>query len=324
MSPHPIWVSLLVGLLLSCLPMVGTEPEPEPEAGGQQTPESPSSNCSDLTVKLEFSTRVVEHEYIVTFTGYFSAKARSLYITSALRNAVDGALEWYIVPRENPASDYPSDFELVHIRRASHSNLLTLEDHPYIKRVTPQRKVFRTLKYTPSEPSAPCNDTRWTEKWQSWQTSRPLRRTSLSIGSGFWHATGRHSSRRLLRAIPRHVAQILQADVLWQMGHTGLSEKHPHFKNVKERTNWTNEKTLDDGLGHGTFVAGVIASMRECQGFAPDSELHIFRVFTNNQVSYTSWFLDAFNYAILKKIDVLNLSIGGPDFMDHPFVDKTK
>lgn len=41
-----------------------------------------------------------------------------------------------------------------------------------------------------------------------------------------------------------------------------------------------------------------------------------------NQVSYTSWFLDAFNYAILKKIDVLNLSIGGPDFMDHPFVDK--
>lgn len=38
------------------------------------------------------------------------------------------------------------------------------------------------------------------------------------------------------------------------------------------------------GLGHGTFVAGVIASMRECQGFAPDSELHIFRVFTNSQV----------------------------------------
>lgn len=44
--------------------------------------------------------------------------------------------------------------------------------------------------------------------------------------------------------------------------------------------------------------------------------------FEMNQVSYTSWFLDAFNYAILKKMDVLNLSIGGPDFMDHPFVDK--
>jgi membrane-bound transcription factor site-1 protease len=39
-------------------------------------------------------------------------------------------------------------------------------------------------------------------------------------------------------------------------------------------------------------------------------------------VSYTSWFLDAFNYAIMKKINVLNLSIGGPDFLDLPFVDK--
>lgn len=66
---------------------------------------------------------------------------------------------------------------------------------------------------------------------------------------------------------------------------SGLSKTHPHFKNIKERTNWASEKTLDDGLGHGTFVAGVIASSKECLGFAPDSELYIFRVFTNNQVS---------------------------------------
>lgn len=39
---------------------------------------------------------------------------------------------------------------------------------------------------------------------------------------------------------------------------------------------------------------------------------------------YTSWFLDAFNYAIYMKIHVLNLSIGGPDFMDHPFVEKVR
>ena len=30
---------------------------------------------------------------------------------------------------------------------------------------------------------------------------------------------------------------------------TGLAENHPHFKKgrIKDRTNWTNEKTLDDG-----------------------------------------------------------------------------
>lgn len=98
--------------------------------------------------KLTF-TLSVSPEYIVAFTGYFSAKARSLYISSALRNAGDTELEWHIVARENPASDFPSDFELVHIRQASPSSLSNLEEHPYIKRVTPQRKVFRTLKYIP-------------------------------------------------------------------------------------------------------------------------------------------------------------------------------
>lgn len=39
------------------------------------------------------------------------------------------------------------------------------------------------------------------------------------------------------------------------------------------------------GLGHGTFVAGVIASYKDCLGFAPDADLYIFRVFTNKQVS---------------------------------------
>lgn len=143
-----------------------------------------------------------------------------------------------------------------------------------------------------------------------------------------------HTNRRLLRAtVPRQITTMLKADGLWSMKitgqgirvavfDTGLAKDHPHFKRVKERTNWTNEKSLDDGVSHGTFVAGVIASSKECLGFAPDAELHIYRVFTNNQVSYTSWFLDAFNYAILKKIHVLNLSIGGPDFLDHPFVDK--
>ena len=28
---------------------------------------------------------------------------------------------------------------------------------------------------------------------------------------------------------------------------TGLHKQHPHFKNIKDRTNWTNEKSMDDG-----------------------------------------------------------------------------
>lgn len=40
---------------------------------------------------------------------------------------------------------------------------------------------------------------------------------------------------------------VIGAGVRVAVFDTGLSEKHPHFKNVKERTNWTNERTLDDG-----------------------------------------------------------------------------
>lgn len=53
----------------------------------------------------------------------------------------------------------------------------------------------------------------------------------------------------------------------------------------QERTNWTNEDTLNDNLGHGTFVAGVIAGQDAgCLGFAPDTEIYAFRVFTDAQV----------------------------------------
>lgn len=273
--------------------------------------------CCNLTttenVVVEQSSKIVENEYIVTFNGYYKNQARANYINSALNSS--GISKWKILSRENPASDYPSDFDVVILEDTDKlTGLNALSDHPSVKRVTSQRMVLRTLKFINND-----------------NTKR--QRNSLSSNNQFWQTANRHSSRRLFRAIPRQITSVLQADSLWNMGitgkgikvavfDTGLSKNHPHFRKIKERTNWTNEKTLDDGLGHGTFVAGVIASSKECLGFAPDSELHIFRVFTNNQVSYTSWFLDAFNYAILKKINVLNLSIGGPDFKDHPFVDK--
>ncbi|KAF5829056.1 membrane-bound transcription factor site-1 protease [Dunaliella salina] len=124
---------------------------------------------------------------------------------------------------------------------------------------------------------------------------------------------GSSGQRRLLGRIS--VTSMLQADRIWELGYSGHG--------VKGRSDWTHQRAFSDGLGHGSFVAGVISSnAKECPGFAPDVELHTFKVFTDDQVSYTSWFLDAFNYAIFSKVNIINLSIGGPDFLDHPFVDK--
>ncbi|XP_053212720.1 membrane-bound transcription factor site-1 protease-like [Panonychus citri] len=302
-----------------------------------ETIEDTNFKCkSKERITVDYSSHAVKNEYIVTFNHLYKSSARKRFISSALSSCIDFLNSWTIIPRTNPASLHPSDFDVVHLSSHNLSSIITaLKRHPNIKNVTPQRLIIRSLKVI--NESAEEEDDSDLKDRTSWFSSRTFKsRQSLSWLNGWsfdYNSGSTNTRRHLLRAIPRQITATLRADQLWAMGitgtgvkvavfDTGLPKNHPHFKKVKERTNWTNEKTFDDGLGHGTFVAGVIASGKECLGFAPDAELHIYRVFTNNQVSYTSWFLDAFNYAILKKINVLNLSIGGPDFMDHPFVDK--
>ncbi len=41
---------------------------------------------------------------------------------------------------------------------------------------------------------------------------------------------------------------------------------------------------MQDTIGHGSFVAGVIAAARGCLGSAPDAMIHTYRVFTSAQV----------------------------------------
>ncbi|GMF39500.1 unnamed protein product [Phytophthora fragariaefolia] len=121
---------------------------------------------------------------------------------------------------------------------------------------------------------------------------------------------------------------------LWERGFKGQGVKVGIFDtglssstltNVKERINWTHEPKNTDSVGHGTFVAGVISGTDpKCPGIAPESELFVFRMFTGEQLIFTSWYLDAFNYALFKGINIVNLSTGGPDFRDLPFVDKVQ
>jgi len=296
-------------------------------------------------VEETFRSEVVLDEVIVKFTGFYTSKARRGFIGAALAGL---EAPFRILERNNPMSKYPSDFDVLSLGTdVAEKATMALQEHPLVKSITPQRRVTRTLnvRRNQHEEDLATEEEEVDESWLPLCDRPPCvapvegvgiltrGRRRLSFGSSFWSSVGRRNGRKLLRALPKQITTIAQADLLWDMGvtgkgvkvavfDTGLSKTHPHFRKIRERTNWTNEKTLDDGLGHGTFVAGVIASSAECLGFAPDAELHVFRVFTNNQVSYTSWFLDAFNYAIMRRINVLNLSIGGPDFLDLPFVDK--
>ena len=61
----------------------------------------------------------------------------------------------------------------------------------------------------------------------------------MSFG-GWWNSAGRHQSRRLLRAVPRQVTAMLQADILWEMGVTGAGVRVAIFDTGQSLRKWLN------------------------------------------------------------------------------------
>ncbi|GAY56357.1 subtilisin-like protease SBT6.1 [Citrus sinensis] len=290
----------------------------------------PSPSPIQTPTQNQNQTRISCNNYIVRFREYKTAEDHCSYLKS--RITPDG---WKWIERKNPASKYPTDFGLISVEESAKQGLIEeIERLNLVKDVSVDSSYKRGLLGGAFEDGK----------------KRPGKIfTSMSFNEGE-HYTATTSNctinwRRHLLMQRSQVTSLFGADALWGKGYTGakvkmaifdtgIRENHPHFRNIKERTNWTNEDTLNDNLGHGTFVAGVVAGQdAECLGFAPDTEIYAFRVFTDAQdyenfvfsllqVSYTSWFLDAFNYAIATNIDVLNLSIGGPDYLDLPFIEK--
>jgi membrane-bound transcription factor site-1 protease len=102
-----------------------------------------------------------------------------------------------------------------------------------------------------------------------------------------------------------------------------MKDKNKGDLRVAKIIDFTFDEDAVDKIGHGTFISSVVGSLNEdCPGIAPDAEIYIFKLFTEKRVSFTSWFLDAFNYVLDNDIDIINLSNGSSDFLDEPFIDK--
>lgn len=105
------------------------------------------SSCQDTQeVQVIFSSSIVENEYIIKFNGYYKARARESYIGAALNSA--DVRNWRIILRDNAASIYPSDFDIVHLKESDkYEGLRAVSNHPLVKTVSPQRLIRRTLKF---------------------------------------------------------------------------------------------------------------------------------------------------------------------------------
>lgn len=66
---------------------------------------------SRRTCKLNSNYLFCVSEYIVAFKGYYKSSARNKFIAAALNGTE--IQKWHILERNNPASDYPSDFDVV-------------------------------------------------------------------------------------------------------------------------------------------------------------------------------------------------------------------
>ncbi|KAH0752445.1 hypothetical protein KY285_005593 [Solanum tuberosum] len=182
-------------------------------------------------------------------------------------------------------------------------------------------KMFTAMSFSEDQNYAVANTSKLKISWNRHllMQASPLMHSIRKLAQSFARDTSCVSSYGLyvgvaipllVERIKSQVTSLLGAHELWSKGITGAKVKmaifdtgiragHLHFRNIKERTNWTNEDTLNDNVGHGTFVAGVIAGQdEECLGFAPDTEIYAFRVFTDAQV----WELTANNMIMVSAI----------------------
>ena len=233
-------------------------------------------------------------QLIVTFTQYLSRLERKQVLRTCLANNFD----WYTIPKSRHVEQLNSDFSVIFVGHELGFVRPSLIGHHLVEGVYPDKIIQNTLK---SESNT--------------SNSIPGQRSSSYL---------EYFRRKILSVSSRSVASLVHAPALWRRGYrgsgvsvavldTGLNKLHPHFSSIGDTVDFTDESEPNDKvIGHGTFVAGVIASSRDCLGVAPDTEIFSLKVFNSHQISHTSWFLDAFNYVINSKIDIINLSIGGP------------
>ena len=178
-----------------------------------------------------------------------------------LRDALVGMdNQWHIIKRNNAASKFPSDFALISVLGETVVGLL--KHQTFVKHVIPQRRIVNPLQGYQDDANEEVDEEEDIIATNSTIWGRYHRGFPSFNVDGLVHLPG----TRKLHSSVFQVTDLFNAQELWKkysgtnvnvaIFDTGLRRGHPHFKNVIDITNWTDEDSTEDGLGHGTFVAG--------------------------------------------------------------------
>ena len=97
---------------------------------------------------------------------------------------------------------------------------------------------------------------------------------------------------------------------------TGIDAKHQDLSaNIAGGVSFVPGESYMDGNGHGTHVAGIIGARQNGSGVvgvAPNCNLFAVKALNNYGQGNYSWIISAVIWCIKNKIDVINMSLGGP------------
>lgn len=125
----------------------------------------------------------------------------------------------------------------------------------------------------------------------------------------------------------------IHADLVWPGGNTGagvdvaildtgLDSRHPdlavvngvNFADPPEKDGSTDPADWNDGHGHGTHCAGIVAALNNgvgVVGVAPGARLHGVKVLGDDGLGYTSDIIQGLQWCVANRIHIASLSLGG-------------